>query len=280
MGLLSIAYKWLPKSLIHRLGSSGWLKPLRDMLIRPFGRDKITKVKVNWGKGSFYFYAPIKMAVKAQRSGIENKLLRQSLKVMELHNQQNMQILDVGANYGFVSLAMRANLGTKAKLVAFEPHPEISKCVCKSVEANNFKDIQVEQMAVGDKEDFISINFYGQTSNIQPVHGAPVSTGSVWQTTLDAYVAKNHIHIDFVKIDVDGYEYKVIEGMQNTLLKVKPVVVIEVNNDVEIINLLESMQYHVVDMNFMNFDKAATLPLNVFCFPKSKMTQYQELFAK
>ena len=50
----------------------------------------------------------------------------------------------------------------------------------------------------------------------------------VYFVTLDEYVDRNKLsRIDFIKLDVDGYEYKVIRGGFNTIAKFKPVIIIE-----------------------------------------------------
>jgi hypothetical protein len=71
--------------------------------------------------------------------------------------------------------------------------------------------------------------------------------------TLDDYIKMNNIDkVDFIKLDVDGYEYKVIRGGVDTIRKFRPVMIIELgkytlksfgDNLESLIDLLASLGY-------------------------------------
>lgn len=65
-------------------------------------------------------------------------------------------------------------------------------------------------------------------------------------TTIDIVCSKYH-HVDLVKIDVEGFEDKVLEGMENILANSKPDIIIECNFDgpyEEIEKILKKFDYH------------------------------------
>ncbi|MBC8883191.1 FkbM family methyltransferase [Flavobacterium piscinae] len=74
---------------------------------------------------------------------------------------------------------------------------------------NNIKNITLENYAVGHREDNISINLYGQTSNILNTGNKVINTVEIKQIKLDSYLSERNIIPDFIKIDVDGYELMV-----------------------------------------------------------------------
>jgi FkbM family methyltransferase len=72
----------------------------------------------------------------------------------------------VGSNYGFISLALQSNLTSQTSIFSFEPHPEIVKAFSRSILKNDIKNIILENVAVGNDNELIEINLFGQTSNI------------------------------------------------------------------------------------------------------------------
>ena len=136
--LLKVLYTVLPKKAINALGKSIVLKEVRNKLLRPGNKEIIISEIVKWGNGKFVFFAPLKIAIKAKNNGIENKLLRNALKLLNDRRIKNPVILDIGANFGFVSLALQANLDSNTKIYSFEPHPEICSVFEKSIFFLNF----------------------------------------------------------------------------------------------------------------------------------------------
>ena len=64
--------------------------------------------------------------------------------------------------------------------------------------------------------------------------------------TLDSFNLKE---IDFIKLDVEGYEEKILNGSKNTILKFKPTVVIEQNKgNFDARKLIESWNYKLIDV--------------------------------
>ena len=59
----------------------------------------------------------------------------------------------------------------------------------------------------------------------------------------------NFVNIDFIKIDVQGYEYEVLKGAKKTLINSKPILCIEEDNFThsKSINFLKSLNYEIVD---------------------------------
>jgi hypothetical protein len=121
--LIKMLYKYLPNSIINALGKSRVLKNTRNKFLRPNSKELIVKEEVVWNGKKFSFFAPIRIAVKAKKRGIENKLLRNSIQLINQLDTPNPVVLDIGSNYGFISLALQTNLNSGATIYAFEPHP-------------------------------------------------------------------------------------------------------------------------------------------------------------
>jgi FkbM family methyltransferase len=131
--------------------------------------------------------------------------------------QPNDLVFDVGANYGN---RVALFLSLEAKVVAIEPQ---QKCV--TYLKNKFKNIEIEAVGLGAKRELKT--FYEadhsvlstfSDSYIEKVKDTRHKT-SIWTkkeeiqiVTLDELILK-HGQPSFIKIDVEGYEYAVLEGL-------------------------------------------------------------------
>ncbi len=120
--------------------------------------------------------------------------------------------LDVGSNLGIFACRI-ASLGHQVH--AFEPMPDTYERLVKNIESNGLGDFaRANLLGIGDAEGFAEferpVNSPGQ-SRISTSGGPDVTR--VPLTTLDQYVERASIpYVDFLKIDVEGMETRVIRG--------------------------------------------------------------------
>ena len=146
---------------------------------------------------------------------------------------------DIGANTGIFAILAKVHQ-PKAKVVAFEPQPNIHTVLTKSSKLNQF-DIHCENLAVSNEEG--ELPFYNQGADA--FSGANTTIGSLnknWRpedqfsitvqvTTLKSYVEEKKIEkIDLMKIDVETLEYEVLDGYGDYLAQHRPMVLLEVQN--------------------------------------------------
>lgn len=169
--------------------------------------------------------------------------------------KQDFVCLDVGANIGYTSLLMAKLAGDGGKIIAFEPLPENYNVLKKNVALNTYQNIICENLALSNNistEKFI-YRSENLTAGGSIVSEKPIGLANTYQEisvqtiTLDRYVEKNNIdRIDFIKIDVEGAEGLVIEGMKKLLIEQNPIVLLEphfvegstLNQALEILNEL------------------------------------------
>jgi FkbM family methyltransferase len=120
-------------------------------------------------------------------------------------------VVDVGASYGvytIYSLLLGASY-----VYAFEPNKYKYKIMLENIFINNFGDkVNANMSFVGDG----TIKPFNLQSTIETKEGLP----------LDSLIPITH-KIDWIKVDVEGYELEVIRGAQNIIKQHKPNLYIE-----------------------------------------------------
>ncbi len=124
--------------------------------------------------------------------------------------------VDAGANIGFVSMLLAWNF---KRVVAFEPCLELATILPHNIAAPN---VELHQVALGDREGVVSMR--ESKTGCGGNHIDAGAAGDVRLATLDSF---NLDEVDFIKVDVEGYELPFAQGARNTLLKCKPVIMIE-----------------------------------------------------
>lgn len=126
-------------------------------------------------------------------------------------------VLDLGANIGFYTLILAKLVGKKGKVYAFEADSSNFEILKKNVKANGYENIILENKAVLDKNE--KIKFYideGNTAGNSVFKGKKIKYKEVEAVKLDNYFSKNR-KINFIKIDIEGSEYKAMVGMSKLL---------------------------------------------------------------
>ncbi|MEM9834823.1 MAG: FkbM family methyltransferase [Bacteroidota bacterium] len=131
-------------------------------------------------------------------------------------------IIDVGANIGWFSLIFSRYGPANTKIFSFEPDPLNYRLLTKNVKQNNANQIICRTEALSNKEGKETLYLYpsknrGRHSLLPINHGEQIEVPT---TTLDIFLQSQKIdysQVKFVKIDVEGYEYFVLQGSQQLL---------------------------------------------------------------
>jgi FkbM family methyltransferase len=179
---------------------------------------------------------------------------------------------DLGASIGYLSLLM----ARKAKHVyAFEPAPHAIEELRKHVAANQMTSI-VTLVPTPVSNNVREVSFavtdvlFGSAINeIEtrwPVH-------KLTTTTLDLFV-RDHPAPDFVKIDVEGEEGRVLEGARELLANKRPAICCEVHSPEaadQALRVLGNCQYAVTRLNGEPFEVTEDMragDVQVICLPR------------
>ena len=168
----------------------------------------------------FGYAMELDMAEYFQRYVYLGAYERRESKIVAGHLRNGMVFFDVGANIGYYSLMAAAKCGPEARIVAFEPNPEVAGHLARTVSTNRIRTITIEPFALSSAHDRQAKLYLGPadfaTSTMVPGNGGIAV--SVETTTLDAYLESHGIErVDFMKVDVDGFESEVFAGARKSL---------------------------------------------------------------
>ena len=157
-----------------------------------------------------------------------NEYEPQIIEQFKSYCRTGMNVLDIGANIGVYTMLAAKLVGTHGKVFAYEPYPTNCTLIRKSIQENQFKNIQLFQNAVSDKEEFIYLDSEPGGSNCMSIQADPAYIPEliVQSVTVDATIPKE-TRIDLIKIDIEGFEGIAIQGMLNTLNNNRPIIFME-----------------------------------------------------
>ncbi len=131
-------------------------------------------------------------------------------------------IVDVGAHVGLWSRPMMHRANTKY-IWAFEPNQLVRECYVLNM--GGFENYSVYPFALGDKNRKGHLNLETDNSGNTNIH--PTKSGDTEIRTLDSFNLKN---VDYIKVDVEGFEYNFLKGAVETLNRCRPFVHLEMKS--------------------------------------------------
>jgi FkbM family methyltransferase len=159
-------------------------------------------------------------------------------------------VVNVGANLGYFSL-LASSFDPLLEVVAYEPQRNLSELIVRSSIINGYSNLHVNSMAAGSNNKVIWLNtfgdYYGSATVIDDEHDKKDGY-EVQCVTLDSV---REDPIDFMIIDAEGFEYDILLGAKNRLLKsVVSVVFIEFSstrygNKSEFIDFIVEMNFNI-----------------------------------
>jgi len=128
-------------------------------------------------------------------------------------------VFDIGAYVGDTALWFSKAVAPQGNVYAFEPEPSNFEKLKANLERNKVTNVIPLQLALSENEGEMQIASGRGSSTI-----TQTGTGtSVKVTTIDRFVEANKLpRVDFIKMDVEGHELKVLAGARETIKTFKP----------------------------------------------------------
>lgn len=139
-------------------------------------------------------------------------------------------ILDIGANIGFHTLYFAELTGVSGKVFSFEPIQVNFDALQRNIKLNQFPQITAINKALGNTNSQMKIHIDQQAQNpgaFNLLDSGPKNT-VIDCIKGDDFLEQNQIEkINFIKIDVEGFEYEVFKGLSKTIRNSKPTIIFE-----------------------------------------------------
>ncbi len=141
-------------------------------------------------------------------------------------------VLDIGANIGWYSLATARHF-PDTRIHAFEPILHHFRELQNNIALNGMKNIHPHNMGLSDSPGFLTfyvnpeIGVNASLRNVADANEDQVTTYKCEVRRVDDFVAENDLTVDFIKCDVEGAEFLVLQGAEKTLKTCKPIIMTE-----------------------------------------------------
>jgi FkbM family methyltransferase len=196
-------------------------------------------------------------------------------------------VCDVGANFGYYSITLAAFLNRNGRMFAFEPHPATRIRLERNIELNQLGDV-ITVMPYALSEAPGSVRMTNRKDNTGAAHICESGETEVEMNTLDNFCVQQRLsRLDFVKIDVEGFEARVLKGGNNCLRSFRPVLLVELmplqleragTTAAEVASLLRDCGYVLHVSVRKRLARLTELPvgsqlINVLCLPEPPCKQ-------
>jgi len=204
-----------------------------------------------------------------------------------------MTLVDVGANIGYFTLRGSRLVGPTGSVIAIDPSMRAFALMSYHVALNGCGNVTALRAALGaaplrrDNDMAFSWTVTGAKRCDE--------TASVRQVTLDTVVDAIGVGVDVIKVDVDGWDLRVMLGARESVMKHRPILIVEVcdwaldriegkpsngDNVRRLLSLIaDDYQYRIFSEHNMgkeitvaeaiHFVQSTKLSFNAFCFPKA-----------
>ena len=140
--------------------------------------------------------------------------------------------MDIGANVGHHSIFLSK---FASQVLAFEPYPKVNMQFKQQIAHNSISNIQIFETGLSDRRE--TLNYYAPTGNNEGIGSfdeSSIGKGNTSYGKLELQEGDQVIESDswknikLIKIDVEGFEKKVIKGLSRTIEEERPVIVCEI----------------------------------------------------
>lgn len=196
-------------------------------------------------------------------------------------------VIDCGAYIGDHTVGYAKKVGTDPNglVVAIEAGKTAFSCLLRNAE--KFEgNVLCMNLALGDIHGGIAYHEVNETNvGASLVNDTPVESHEVRTATIDGIIASGDFpRLDFIKIDCEGFEYKILQGAKGALAQFRPMLLIEMNRGrledngssyVEIYDFLLEQNYawRICEPQAKGGDEM----YNILCWPNNIETLKREI---
>lgn len=190
-------------------------------------------------------------------------------------------IIDIGANFGYHSLFFSREVANKGNVYSFEPQIQNYYLLNRNISHNNINNIITYNNACSDVDENVYMPIIETLSNTNMGDFTPnYCSGNMHVVRAMPIDTINLPRIDMIKIDVQGWEIKVLNGVKNIINRDLPILIVEFedhqllktgNSSKNLLDVLSDFGYYIFYLDYV-------YPSDHICVHKSKLEEFNRKF--
>lgn len=139
--------------------------------------------------------------------------------------------LDVGANVGYFSIVAAMSVGSKGRVYAFEPVPEIYRILCRNISLNGLTNVAAHNLACFSSVGEMAMERETDSGKSHLSAVDVENAQKVRLTTIDQFVNLSNVsRLDLIKIDAEGSDFEIVQGARRTIETFRPIILMELDH--------------------------------------------------
>lgn len=201
----------------RRLGLRSALKKWYFWWARP--SDGVVRIEANGVEARFYVRTPGEMRNLDPAGGAQAEfpVLEKILSFLGTGGV----FCDIGSNVGLFAILAAKKLGPQGRVLAFEPYSQAFSHLQDNIKLNGVTNVSPFSKAVGENHGTARLNIgeeNADSSLVRSPTGRDLGHEVVEVVAMDEFIDTENLPVPrVVKIDVEGFEYSVMQGMRLTL---------------------------------------------------------------
>lgn len=200
-------------------------------------------------------------------------------------------VLDIGANAGYMT-RLFSGIAPQGHVYAFEPGSYARSILTRVVSIRGIKNASIQPFGLGDAETTLELHLpvkksgslgfgLGHIGNDKNVDARATVSEKIAIRTIDSFAASTGItRIDLIKIDIEGWELRALEGGKRTLEKHRPVLMLEMvdrflgragDSSQKMWDFLKALNYDIYRYNDQGQTDLLEAPIHegdILCLPR------------
>lgn len=156
-----------------------------------------------------------------------------------------MNFVDVGANIGFHTMLAASIVGEGGHVYTFEPNLSNCRLLLRSVADNGFANVEVYPCAVADSERLMIYSEVGGSNGVVAELEGDIDLAPSQTFTRSVVLDKvlDGVHVDLMKVDVEGAEQFVLKGASNLIARSRPTIISEFSEQLRGVSNVSLVEY-------------------------------------
>jgi FkbM family methyltransferase len=158
-------------------------------------------------------------------------LFRQTVSYLINNRIIKNNIIDLGAWIGDNSIPWAMNVDKSQTIYAIDPSPQNISFIRETAALNNIYNVRTIESAISDRNEVV---FTNDDINHAQFSSSQVGKNIISAVTID-YLNKINVieNVDFIHLDVEGFESKVVDGAQKLIDKYRPIITFEQHTTID-----------------------------------------------